>query len=190
VCTEQCPVPRVALGEEDALGKQLGALRLINHRTAGVHQTIRCASRTLAQRSVAQSAPATSAKPTVIKSHRTVSYATGLSHASPDCPTCQVAEGWQRSASSGKEGNQLLLIVRCALDNPVHTQTGKVDCFPFEEPTARGSLGATKGPLRHQSTCVEHSQVQQHFVDSLQIILPSLYCVFLSSLCRGALISH
>jgi hypothetical protein len=36
---------------------------------------------------------------------------------------------------------------------------------------------------------VEDLQVQPHFVDSLQIILLSLYCVFLSSLCIGTLIS-
>jgi hypothetical protein len=35
----------------------------------------------------------------------------------------------------------------------------------------------------------EDSQVQQHFVDSLQIILLSLFCVFLSKLCRGTVIS-
>jgi hypothetical protein len=39
----------------------------------------------------------TSAKPMVIKSHRTVRCAPGLSGAPPDCPVCQVAEGWQRS---------------------------------------------------------------------------------------------
>jgi hypothetical protein len=64
-----------------------------------------------------------------------------------DCLVCQVAEGWQRSASPGKEGNHLLFTVQCASDSPVHTQTGKADCLPFEEPTARSSLGAIKGPL-------------------------------------------
>jgi hypothetical protein len=102
---------------------------------------------------------------------------------------CQVTEGWQRSASTGKERNQLLFTVRCALESPVHTQTRKADCFPFEEPTARGSLGAIKGPPRRPSTCVEDSQVQQHFVDSLKIIFLSLFCVFLSKLCRGTVVS-
>jgi hypothetical protein len=88
------------------------------------------------------------------------------------------------------KGNKSATITaRCAPDSPVHTQTGKVDCFPFEEPTARGSLGSIKGPPRRPSTCVEDSQVQQYFVDSLQIILLSLSCVFLSKLCRDTIIN-
>jgi hypothetical protein len=76
-----------------------------------------------------------------------------------DCPVYQVAEWWQLSALPGKEGNQLVLTVRCAPDSPIHTQKGKADCFPFEERTARGSLGAIKGPPKHPSTRVEDSQV-------------------------------
>jgi hypothetical protein len=76
--------------------------------------------------------------------------------------------------------------VRCPSYCPMHTQTGKADCFPFEEPTARGSLGAIKGPPRRPSTCVEDSQVQQHFVDSLQIILLSLSLVYFPLSCVEA----
>jgi hypothetical protein len=110
---------------------------------------------------------------------RRSSSCTRLFDAPLECPVCQVAEGWQRSALPGKERNQLLLTVRCAPDSQVDTQTGKADCLPFEEPTVRGSLGAIKGPPRRPSICVEYTQVQQHFVDSLQIILLSLFCVFL-----------
>jgi hypothetical protein len=47
----------------------------------------------------------------------------------------------------------LLLTVQCAPDSPVHTQARKADCFLFEEPTARGSLGAIKGPLGIHLQC-------------------------------------
>jgi hypothetical protein len=36
VCTGQCLMPRLALGEQAALGKQLGGIAAINHRTVRV----------------------------------------------------------------------------------------------------------------------------------------------------------
>jgi hypothetical protein len=86
------------------------------------------------------------------QSNQRSSSRTVQSGAPPDCLVYQVAEGWQQSASPGKEGNQLLLTVWCAPDCMVHTQIGKADCFPFEEPTTKGSLGAIKGPPRRPST--------------------------------------
>jgi hypothetical protein len=128
LCTRQCPVPRLALGEQAALGKRLGGDAAINHRT------VRCASRVPGQRSTAQSALATSAKPTVIKSHWTVWCTTGLSG---------VPSGRRVATVGFARKGRKSIIAHC----PVHTQTRKVGCFPFEEPTARGSLGAIKGPL-------------------------------------------
>jgi hypothetical protein len=54
---------------------------------------------------------------------------------------------------------------------------------------ARNGVGAYKYHSNRPFQDVEHSQVQQHFVDSLQILLLSLSFVFLSSLYRGAFIS-
>jgi hypothetical protein len=68
-----CPVPRLALGEHAALWEAVEGAVTINHRT------VRCASRAPDQRSSAQSALATSTKPTVFKLHRTIRCATGLS---------------------------------------------------------------------------------------------------------------
>jgi hypothetical protein len=58
--------------------------------------------------------------------------------------------------------------------------TWKAGCLPFEEPTARGSLRAIKGPPKRPSIRGQDSQVQQLIVDSLQIILLSLSLVYFS----------
>jgi hypothetical protein len=49
---------------------------------------------------------------------------------------------------------------------------------------------AIKGPLRRSYSSAQVSQVQQKIVDTLRIISVSLSCVFLSSLCVGAVISQ
>jgi hypothetical protein len=54
----------------------------------------------------------------------------------------------------------------------------------------RGSFGVIKGPYRHPYLEVQGSQVQQKNVHTLQINFVSLSCVFLSSLCVGAVISQ
>jgi hypothetical protein len=175
-------VPRLALGEQVTLGKQWGRY---NYKSSDCPVCTWLSGAPAAHLTNGQ--PCNQRRPR--QPSQWSSSRTGPSGGSLDCMVCQVAEAWQRSASPGNEGNQLLFTFRCTPDSPVHMQTGKVDCFPFEEPTARGSLGAIKGPPRHPSTSMEHSQVQQHFIDSLQIIFLSLYCVFLSSLCRGTVIS-
>jgi hypothetical protein len=144
VCTEQCPVPRLAPPANMPPSRKTQRVADI------IHRTIRCA---------------------------------------PNCPVSQSRPRQRLAAQSAGDAWTSPTVTRPHRTVMVHTQIGKANCFPFEEQTSRCSLGPIKGPPKRPSKSVEHSQVQQNFVDSLQIILLSLSCVFLSKLCRGTVIS-
>jgi hypothetical protein len=65
----------------------------------------------------------------------------------PNCPVCQVTNGWQPSARLIKEGNWWLCSVWCAPDSLVHPRTEGNQGLPNGVPMAPRSLGAIKGPL-------------------------------------------
>jgi hypothetical protein len=124
---------------------------------------------------------------------------TGLSGAPPDCLVCQVAEGWPRSDPTVDWSGR-----HQTVNNVLSGAHRTVWCARRQKaigfyPTARNGVGAYKYPRPGIWRCgsliniprhiEEHSQVQQHSVDSLQIILLSLFCVFISKLCRGTFIS-
>jgi hypothetical protein len=75
----------------------------------------------------------------------------------PDCPMCQVTNGWQRSAWLIKEGNRWLCSVRCVPDSPVHSRKKDNQGLPNEDQTTSWSLGVIKGPPRRLGGVHKHT---------------------------------
>jgi hypothetical protein len=96
---------------------------------------------------------------------------TRLSSVPSDCPVCQRANCWQRSARLIKEGNRWLCSVRCAPDSLVHPHTEGNQGLPNGVPTAPMSLRVIKGSLRRLGAIHKHTLSILQLRDSATTLL-------------------
>jgi hypothetical protein len=130
-----------------------------------------------------------SAKPTIIKSHRTVRCVAGLSGVPSGRRVATIGSNGRLTWQAPDSEKCPHRTVRCARRQKVAAFFATARSVGEAINRPQQTIWRCGSPRNIPRHIVDNSQVHQHFVDSLQIIFLSLFCVILSKLCRVTVIS-